>query len=213
MSFGTLNLPDHNFINEVNSHILAMTQCLLAKLFCKHIENFEKIVRTQKLIDVIVISGGLIATRITQPPIANIYCRQFDFILSQSVKKRIYTWVQWISMFKSILVANRGEIACRIIRSARRLGIRSIAVYSEADRGALHVDMATDSVCIGPAQASESYLNMDAIIEAIDETGAEAVHPGYGFLSENATFAERLAGADVTFIGPGPTPFGRWGIK
>ena len=84
-------------------------------------------------------------------------------------------------MFKSILVANRGEIACRVVRSARRLGIKSIAVYSEADQGALHVDMASDSVCIGPAQASESYLNMDAILEAIEETGAEAVHPGYGF--------------------------------
>ena len=114
-------------------------------------------------------------------------------------------------MFKSILVANRGEIACRIIRSARRLGIKSIAVYSEADRGALHVDMASDSVCIGPAQASESYLNMDAIIEAIEETGAEAVHPGYGFLSENATFAERLAGANVTFIGPGPDAIRKMG--
>ncbi len=116
-------------------------------------------------------------------------------------------------MFKSILVANRGEIACRIIRSARRLGIKSIAVYSEADRGALHVDMASDSVCIGPAQASESYLNMDAIIEAIEETGAEAVHPGYGFLSENATFAERLAEANVTFIGPGPEAIRKMGDK
>ena len=79
-------------------------------------------------------------------------------------------------MFKSILVANRGEIACRIIRSARRMGIKSFAVYSEADRGALHVDMASDSVCIGPAQVSESYLNMDAIMDAIEETGADAVH-------------------------------------
>jgi len=116
-------------------------------------------------------------------------------------------------MFRSILVANRGEIACRIIRSARQLGIKTVAVYSEADRGALHVDMASDAVYIGPAPAPESYLNMDAIMDAIEETGAEAVHPGYGFLSENAEFAERLAEADVTFIGPGPDAIRKMGDK
>jgi len=116
-------------------------------------------------------------------------------------------------MFRSILVANRGEIACRIIRSARQLGIKTVAVYSDADRGALHVDMASDAVNIGPAPATESYLNMDAILEAIEETGAEAVHPGYGFLSENAVFAERLAEADITFIGPGPDAIRKMGDK
>ena len=105
-------------------------------------------------------------------------------------------------MFDSILIANRGEIACRIVRTARAMGIRTIAVYSAADRGALHVDMASDSVEIGPAPSIESYLNQEAILAAIEETGAEAVHPGYGFLSENADFAEALANAGVTFIGP-----------
>jgi propionyl-CoA carboxylase alpha chain len=105
-------------------------------------------------------------------------------------------------MFDSILIANRGEIACRIIRTARAMGIRTIAVYSEADRGALHVDMASDAVEIGPAPSAESYLNQEAILAAIEETGADAVHPGYGFLSENAEFAEKLKDAGVTFIGP-----------
>lgn len=105
-------------------------------------------------------------------------------------------------MFESILIANRGEIACRVIRSSRAMGIRTIAVYSEADRDALHVDMASDAVLIGPPPALESYLNIDAIMAAIEETDAEAVHPGYGFLSENAAFAERLASEGVTFVGP-----------
>ncbi len=105
-------------------------------------------------------------------------------------------------MFSKILIANRGEIACRVIRSAKRLGIGTVAVYSEADEGALHTRMADEAVLIGPAVAAESYLNIDALLAAIKETGAEAVHPGYGFLSESAAFAEALAGAGVTFIGP-----------
>ena len=105
-------------------------------------------------------------------------------------------------MFSKILIANRGEIACRVIRSARRLGIGTVAVYSEADEGALHTRMADEAVLIGPAAAAESYLNVDALLAAITETGAEAVHPGYGFLSESAAFAEALAGAGVIFIGP-----------
>ncbi len=105
-------------------------------------------------------------------------------------------------MFSKILIANRGEIACRVIRSAKRLGIGTVAVYSEADEGALHTRMADEAVLIGPAAAAESYLNIDALLAAIAETGAEAVHPGYGFLSESAAFAEALAGAGVTFIGP-----------
>jgi propionyl-CoA carboxylase alpha chain len=105
-------------------------------------------------------------------------------------------------MINTILIANRGEIACRVIRTARQLGIKTIAVYSEADQNALHVDMASDAICIGPALAADSYLNIGAIMNAIDETGADAVHPGYGFLSENAEFSERLDAAGIIFIGP-----------
>ena len=116
-------------------------------------------------------------------------------------------------MFSKILIANRGEIACRVIRSARRLGIGTVAVYSEADEGALHTRMADDAICIGPAAAAESYLNVDAILGAIAETGAEAVHPGYGFLSESAAFAEALAAEGVTFIGPPPAAIASMGDK
>ena len=105
-------------------------------------------------------------------------------------------------MFSKILIANRAEIACRVIRTARRLGIGTVAVYSEADEGALHTRMADEAVCIGPAAAAESYLNVDALLGAIAETGAEAVHPGYGFLSESAAFAEALAAEGIAFIGP-----------
>ena len=105
-------------------------------------------------------------------------------------------------MFAKILIANRGEIACRIIKSAKRLGIATVAVYSDADRDALHVDMADEAVCIGPAPAAQSYLDMNKIIAAAKETGAEAIHPGYGFLSENAAFARALEKAGITFIGP-----------
>ena len=105
-------------------------------------------------------------------------------------------------MFKKILVANRGEIACRVIKTARKMGIATVAVYSQADKDALHTLYADESICIGPAPSSQSYLVIDNILRACQETGAEAVHPGYGFLSENATFAERLQEAGVAFIGP-----------
>src|SRR6266478_4422138 len=98
-------------------------------------------------------------------------------------------------MFKRILIANRGEIACRIIKTARRMGIETVAVYSEADRDALHVEMADEAVLIGPPSAAESYLSMDKIIEACRKTGAEAVHPGYGFLSEREAFPRALGKA------------------
>jgi propionyl-CoA carboxylase alpha chain len=105
-------------------------------------------------------------------------------------------------MFKKILIANRGEIACRVMKTARRMGIKTVAVYSEADRDALHVDMADEAVLIGPAPAAQSYLVIDKIIDAAKQTGAEAIHPGYGFLSENAAFAEALKDAGIAFIGP-----------
>lgn len=105
-------------------------------------------------------------------------------------------------MFKKILIANRGEIAVRVIRTARRLGICTVAVYSEADQSAPHTRMADEAVCIGPAPAAASYLHLDNIIQAVKKTGAEAVHPGYGFLSENADFSKALAKENVTFIGP-----------
>ena len=105
-------------------------------------------------------------------------------------------------MFKKILIANRGEIACRVMRTARRMGIATVAVYSNADRNALHVEMADEAVAIGPAPAGESYLVIEKIIDACKRTGAEAVHPGYGFLSENAAFAEALDAAGIVFIGP-----------
>ncbi|MDF2232587.1 acetyl/propionyl/methylcrotonyl-CoA carboxylase subunit alpha [Albimonas sp. CAU 1670] len=105
-------------------------------------------------------------------------------------------------MFKKILIANRGEIACRVIKTARKMGIKTVAVYSDADKNALHVRMADEAVHIGPPPASESYIVIDKIMDAIKQTGAEAVHPGYGFLSENAKFAKALEDAGVAFIGP-----------
>ncbi|MGI9465236.1 MAG: acetyl-CoA carboxylase biotin carboxylase subunit [Aestuariivirgaceae bacterium] len=116
-------------------------------------------------------------------------------------------------MFDKILIANRGEIACRVIKTAQRMGIKTVAVYSDADARALHVDMADEAVNIGPAAAAQSYLVIDKIIEACKETGAQAVHPGYGFLSENAAFAHALKKAGLVFIGPNPRAIGVMGDK
>jgi propionyl-CoA carboxylase alpha chain len=116
-------------------------------------------------------------------------------------------------MFKRILIANRGEIACRIMRTARAMGIATVAVYSEADQDALHVAMADEAVPIGPPPAAESYLAIEKIIDACKRTGAEAVHPGYGFLSERAEFAKALAEAGIVFIGPNPLAIAAMGDK
>ena len=105
-------------------------------------------------------------------------------------------------MFKKILIANRGEIACRVMKSAHRMGIRTVAVYSDADRSARHVELADEAVLIGPAPARESYLSADRILEACRKTGAEALHPGYGFLSENAEFCARLQASISRAMGP-----------
>src|SRR6195256_6123956 len=116
-------------------------------------------------------------------------------------------------MFKRILIANRGEIACRIIKTARRMGIETVAVYSEADRDALHVEMADQAVLIGPPPAAESYLLIDKIIAACKQGGAQAVHPGYGFLSERESFAHALAEAGIVFIGPNAGAIAAMGDK
>ncbi|MGM4871431.1 acetyl-CoA carboxylase biotin carboxylase subunit [Bradyrhizobium sp. 956_D2_N1_5] len=116
-------------------------------------------------------------------------------------------------MFKRILIANRGEIACRVIKTARRMGIQTVAVYSEADRDSLHVEMADEAVLIGPPAAAESYLVIEKIVEACRKTGAEAVHPGYGFLSEREAFPRALEAAGIVFIGPNPGAIAAMGDK
>ena len=108
-------------------------------------------------------------------------------------------------MFASVFIANRGEIACRIARTAARLGLRTIAVYSEADAGALHVRQCDEAHLIGPAPAAQSYLDIGRLIDVARASGAECIHPGYGFLSENAEFAEACARAGIVFVGPPPS--------
>ena len=116
-------------------------------------------------------------------------------------------------MFKKVLIANRGEIAVRIIRACRELGIRTVAVFSTADRGALHAQLADEAVCIGPPPTKDSYLNVKAVLAACEVTGASAVHPGFGFLSENASFADKCGRCGITFIGPSPRAIELMGDK
>ena len=116
-------------------------------------------------------------------------------------------------MIRKVLIANRGEIAVRIIRACREMGILTVAVYSEADREALHAQLADEAVCIGPAPSKDSYLNMERILSAALVTGADAIHPGFGFLSENSTFARRCQECHITWIGPSPEVMDRLGNK
>ena len=118
-----------------------------------------------------------------------------------------------VTPFKKVLIANRGEIALRVIRTLKEMNIKSVAVYSEADRNSLHVRRADEAVCIGPAPSPMSYLNIDAVVTAAKMTGADAVHPGYGFLSENADFAEAVTKAGITFIGPTAHAISMLGVK
>ena len=116
-------------------------------------------------------------------------------------------------MFSKILIANRGEIALRVIRTCREMGIKTVAVYSTADRESLHVRFADEAVCIGPPQSSESYLSVPRIMAAVEITNADAIHPGYGFLAENADFAEVCAEYGIKFIGPKPNQIRKMGDK
>lgn len=116
-------------------------------------------------------------------------------------------------MFNKILIANRGEIAVRVIRACRELGIETVAVFSEADRDSLHARLADEAYCIGPQTSKESYLNMTNIMSVAKLTEADAIHPGYGFLSENADFAEICAACNITFIGPSPEAISKMGAK
>ena len=116
-------------------------------------------------------------------------------------------------MIKKILIANRGEIACRIARTAKNMGIATVAIYSEADVNSLHIKAADEAIFVGPSSAPLSYLNVKRILEAIKMTGADAVHPGYGFLSENAAFAELLSKNGITFIGPSVESIKKMGDK
>ncbi|XP_073651483.1 propionyl-CoA carboxylase alpha chain, mitochondrial isoform X1 [Tursiops truncatus] len=127
------------------------------------------------------------------------YSRQ-HLVVSRSLCSAAYDSNE--KTFDKILVANRGEIACRVIKTCKKMGIKTVAIHSDVDASSVHVKMADEAVCVGPAPTSKSYLNMDAIMEAIKKTGAQAVHPGYGFLSENKEFAKCLAAEDVIFIGP-----------
>ena len=116
-------------------------------------------------------------------------------------------------MFKKILIANRGEIALRVICACKELGIKAVAIYSEADRNSLHVRFADEAICIGPPRLAESYLNIPAVISAAEIANVEAIHPGYGLLSENANFAEVCRESGIKFIGPSPTKASSGGIS
>src|SRR5882762_2349464 len=129
------------------------------------------------------------------------------------ITRRPFACSSGMRMFSKVLIANRGAIACRIIRTLRKMGVGSVAVYSEADRHSLHVAQADEAVLIGPALAAQSYLSADAILDAAKKTGAQAIHPGYGFLSENAQFARECQGQGVVFIGPSAEQIEAFALK
>ena len=131
----------------------------------------------------------------------------------QTVLDHLQTRYTPSRMFRKILIANRGEIALRILSACKELGVRTVAVYSEADRNSLHVRFADEAVCIGPPRSSESYLNIPHVISAAEITDVDAIHPGYGFLSENANFAEVCEASHITFIGPSPSAIRMMGEK
>jgi propionyl-CoA carboxylase alpha chain len=133
--------------------------------------------------------------------------------LLRSVMRNAHTKAHVEKPFNKILIANRGEIACRVIRTARRLGVKTVAIYSEADATSMHVRMADEAFCIGPAASKDSYLRMDRILQVCQRTGAEAIHPGYGFLSENAKFVDMVEAAGIKFIGPSSAPMNEMGDK
>jgi len=116
-------------------------------------------------------------------------------------------------LFRKVLIANRGEIACRVAATLHEMGIRSVAIFSEADRGAMHTRVCDEAFLVGPAEARASYLNVTAILEAAKVSGAQAIHPGFGFLAENAAFAEAVEGAGLVFIGPTPAQIRSMGDK
>src|SRR5487761_2411603 len=133
----------------------------------------------------------------------NTASRSSQFVLARVIPGRALS-TESRSMFRKVLIANRGEIALRVISACKELGIRTVAVYSEADRNSLHVRFADEAICIGPPRSSESYLNVPAVISAAEIADVEAIHPGYGLLSENANFAEVCRASNIKFIGPPP---------
>ncbi|KAF8585025.1 hypothetical protein K439DRAFT_1388733 [Ramaria rubella] len=172
-----------------------------------------------KAISTAVTSRNIIRPRAQQPSLhSRIYVRpKIPHIMSRTFAQASEATLQMLEerkpLFDKILIANRGEIACRVIRTAKKLGIKTVAVYSEVDSEALHVRMADEAYCIGPAPSTDSYLRGDRIIEIAHRTGAQAIHPGYGFLSENANFADQLAAEGLVFIGPPASAIRSMGSK
>ncbi|KIJ45948.1 hypothetical protein M422DRAFT_74953 [Sphaerobolus stellatus SS14] len=197
---------------------------MLSKGSARYIKPLASIPTTSatKLIPSVVVSRSI---RTASAPRSSLNVRSNTRRVSSIIPVRYYTkavdaslevpepGADRIPLFDKILIANRGEIACRVIRTAKKLGIKTVAVYSEVDKDSLHVRMADEAYCIGPAPSSESYLRADKIIDIAHKTGAQAVHPGYGFLSENSGFAERLAEEGIVFIGPPASAIRSMGSK
>src|SRR6478752_5950525 len=149
----------------------------------------------------------------TRPPSRRRIFSKKPRLLSASRHGLVADRLRILTMFNKVLVANRGEIALRVIRACKELGIKTLAVYSEADVDSLHVQLADEAICIGPAPSQQSYLKMDRIISAAEIGDVDAIHPGYGFLAENAHFAEVCATCNIKFIGPSPSAIRTMGNK